>query len=1534
VQEDNRRTHYFSREVRCWMDRAMLIIAADSGPLPLDDLAKVARSLAAMLTSPRHGCCVPAIRKAEYGGTLASLAADGLLINPTLEDIATGVTLALETRPDHLIVGFVGHGAANNDDLLFYPGLADHDEATRRNGCYRVKQVLHENSDSYAIPAITLLLDLCEAEVLVEAVERLRHRLTGITVLAATSHEKSAYGLRFTRRLTSTCLFGLPQAGELLYLDDLRPFLRVTANEEQLGQHTRFVGADEPDHRSWLSRNPRFALSDRQRAFVDQHFPVLKGDAAEPLQMQLAWQRPAELQMVVDASRGNPVVVVCGAAGVGKSCIMAALLLGLAGEPDLQIDAAVEVDAGSTAEDVVREIWTQLRRRKELAVIERQSTLLRSAATEGRSQPFIDRLLEPIYRFTGSDQRDDAVTVVIDGVDQLPDSTRVELDTLLAVVAERSASHDSSLRFVVGARNAPSRPDIAILELKSPTADAVDSYLRGRGIAQSVRDPLVRITHQPGHESPTWLLFRIYGDAIVRHSNRTFSEGTLDEGFSLVLSDAADEIRSVLRPLLPDAQCDATLATILAVIAAGQDVGGVPRGLAKDVAPSLSLEWNPEAVNAILAHEALRPYLQADNMSDESGLKFFRAELAQFVDAAPEHHTAPWLPTGEMLRRAHDTIATRLIEANQAISADQSLARWFDPQNVVHVYGASAVAHHLVRAGRLAEAEERLLEWQPPFPLLAVAGWSRLYQDLARLVGPDDQATLRVGARHASLLRQIGHTSRARTELESLLARQSRVVGPEHGDTLVTKSKLGRLLYSIRDAEGATRTLREVLDVSLRVHGEHHRQTLITQGNLVAALRVGGDLAGAKTLAESTLETRLLHYPVDDVETLASRMSLVAVLRELGEYEEALGHAQIVLDTRLTSLGDRHPDTWNARLAMANIHRYALDFESSVHELEKVRSAQAEVLGDGADETLMTTVYLADTLHDAGRPGAAANYISSVMAARDRAPDAESSLGHRAAVDVGRLLRAAGRLREAIGHFSEVLRIRTETLGTDDPATLLVMVHLANALRADRQATEAVRILTDVVGTKRRVFGEDHPTTLDSRANLAHALRDDGRPEAAIEQMEMVLAGRASTLDKDHRQVLGAKLFLGETLRMTGQVNEAIDMLTDVLEAQTGRLGAEEWILAGARKSLARALRDSRSSDRTIHRMTMLADALTSSLGIESGAAQEATIRLALTLREAGQSDDAVARLVAVYEARRDRFGIDHPDTHEIAVVLASAMRDVDRKDEAVALLATVFDARSRLLGPRNSATLTARVTLAGALRDVDRLKEAIDHLVQVVDFRTILVGADNEETLNNSVMLAKTLLAAGRIPEAVARLTRVVSVRTTSLGAAASATLSARMTLAQALHHAGQLAAAISHIKAVVEIRTAMYGAHDYGTISARSALADSRLADIQRRRNMARLAFQADRGTVAQEILEAVLAEQLSHLSATDAGVWLTRLDLARVLRANGDNENSRRHLDAVSDSVQAALVEDQSEMVDLATSVGVTDDPTVDEAAWLSG
>jgi len=362
---------------------------------------------------------------------------------------------------------------------------------------------------------------------------------------------------------------------------------------------------------------------------------------------------------------------------------------------------------------------------------------------------------------------------------------------------------------------------------------------------------------------------------------------------------------------------------------------------------------------------------------------------------------------------------------------------------------------------------------------------------MRRVLGEDDEETLRITNGHGADLRARGDFAAARALDEDSLARHLRVFGDDHPETFTAANNLAVDLELTSDYRAAYDADEKTRQDWLNLYGRDDNIRVIFSMNAVARdLRQLGLYHQARERAE---QAYLLFQDVvarnvlreNHAWVLLQAKDLSVARRMAGDFPAALELARDVYERYVRDFTANHPDTLAAAINLGNALRRTGDLDGAATLIEQTVKGYRQALGEG-------------------HPFTHASILNLAIIQRQRA----SETGDR------------GRVEAARAQLQTALENLTAAVGPDHHYTLTCASSLATAHADLGEADKARAIGERVLPRLRSILGEDHPHTLMCAANLALDLRAQGHDDDADELRADTLRRYRRVLRDGHPDVL------------------------------------------------------------------------------------------------------------------------------------------------------------------------------------------------------------------------------------------------------------------------------------------------------------------------------------------------------------------------------------------------------------------------------
>jgi len=374
-------------------------------------------------------------------------------------------------------------------------------------------------------------------------------------------------------------------------------------------------------------------------------------------------------------------------------------------------------------------------------------------------------------------------------------------------------------------------------------------------------------------------------------------------------------------------------------------------GLAEQLSPEVAGVLVPLLEDALAAGDAvvaLRRYSLARPAGD--GL----VSVHRLVQAV----TADQIPEG--LRDGWRQAAAAVIEA--AIPRDPLKSAAWPVFAVLFPHAQAALPAGSEAMGRIAVYLRRSGSYAAARDL-----YRGMFEERARVLGPEHPQTLAARADAAHLTGKAGDAAGARDQFAALLPVYERVSGPDHPDALTARAKVARFTGEAGDPAGARDQFAALLPVYERVLGPEHPDTLaIVRADLARFTGEAGDAAAARDQYAALLTVVEQVFGPEDPETLSDRANMARFTGEAGDAARARDQFTALLPASERLLGPDHPNTLLARARLARFAGEAGDAAGARDQYAALLAIEERILGPEHPNTLATRRRLAFWARAAG----------------------------------------------------------------------------------------------------------------------------------------------------------------------------------------------------------------------------------------------------------------------------------------------------------------------------------------------------------------------------------------------------------------------------------------------------------------------------------------------------------------------------------------------------------------------------------------
>jgi hypothetical protein len=965
-------------------ERLALVIGSQCDGLPgqpLSFLPARAEELFAALTDPERGACTSQ--------------ASRLLVNPSLPQMVGAVRDAVRDAAAGratLVLAFVGHAEVvefrhGGARLYLLPknGRVPPDTDSGYQLGERMLDVLAGLPDIRDVDGLVFLLDACHAGL---GVAQLAQDVTVVIadagirlqLLAATFDRKARDGC-LSESLVRLLSEGLPELSSD-YLD-----VEVAANVA-----ASRCRQQEPPVVQTLARGRRNALDPglflgRNPAAAGRWALAGTGAGGHAVELTRDFQVRDALEAVQGEMARSRVTVLVGDAGSGKSAVVAALA-----RPEVTgglipagfVHAVAFTSLTRTATAIATELAGQLRGLDGfVAASERYQAAVGDPQKLG-TVPALRRLVvEPLRLLPMPAGR--RVRLVIDGIDQLAPEVVEEVAQAPTDIAADPGLGEVRILLTTQPRGLSGLAGVAGLarvDLGSPTPRDKAAYLRARGTPDALVSALL------GHAT-SWLDLRLLADLVAQGDLRVpLAElRSLDELYRVTLEALTSEHRNAgaVLAVLAAAGTGPVLPITVASRACGRLGGPTETPGLRDVLVGIGglaarADAGTDAERVGLFHDTLTAYLRTrlrlavrdahqaildvlGELTQESAAVDYRqARAAEHLWALGRHSDAVDAVLAMLGPRAADNAQLLRPWSQQAaatLDADDPDSRRL----------RSSLAHWTGESGDVTGA---------------VAAFTELLAEQARVLGPDDTKTLTTRRNLAGWTGRTGDVTGAVAALTDLLTDVERTLGPDDPNTLTVRNNLGYWRGDSGDVAGAVAVFTELLATQKRVLGPDHPDTLRSRYNLADWTGESGDVTRAVTELTDLLTDVEHALGPDHPDTLLTRSNLAYWTGESGDVAGAVdAHADLLVDMKRI-LGPNHPVTLRARSNLARLIGESRDVAVAAAAFTELLATHKRVLGPDHPDTLRVRFNLADLIGRSGDVAGAVAAFTDLLADQER----------------------------------------------------------------------------------------------------------------------------------------------------------------------------------------------------------------------------------------------------------------------------------------------------------------------------------------------------------------------------------------------------------------------------------------------------------------------------------------------------------------------------------------------------------------------
>ena len=616
------------------------------------------------------------------------------------------------------------------------------------------------------------------------------------------------------------------------------------------------------------------------------------------------------------------------------------------------------------------------------------------------------------------------------------------------------------------------------------------------------------------------------------------------------------------------------------------------------------------------------------------------------------------------------------------------------------------------------------------------AGWFRQSDSLAQLaldvsltfLGEEHRITQKAYVALGTAFHDKGKYKKAEEIFHRSVKVLERVFGLEHPDTLRSAVALAGLLVDNGDYKSAEPFYCRAIEVFEHTLGSKHPDTLGTMNGFATLLAGKGDYESAEKIYRKTVETIERNFGPEHRFTLTAVSNLAELLNKKGDFKMAESMCRRVLEVSERLLGSEHPDTLVSMNNLVGILADKGDFEAAESLSHRVLEISKRTLGPEHPKTLVSIGNLIELLSLKGDNEAAEPLCRSLLEVSVRTlgpehPDTVFVYKHLAQVSAD-----MGEFQEAEALYNRAILILEQIRGREHPETIEVMGSIADLLtdKGDYEAAEPLHRWAYEICT--RNLGSEHPNTLISQMNLGAFLSDKGEYKEAEMLLRHALESYDRAFGSEHINTLGCVNLLAELLKKKGDHAAAKPLLGRLADFKRTHGGEQSEKLdsenSQEKKSFSKSI-----SDMTETELKNTLDELGNELGPNHPDVLGWLILLAENLQKKGDLDGAESLYRRLVEAAEHSDGAEAQFTLNSLNELGGVLIQKKDYNAAEPIFRRIFEISERTLGSDHPDTLTSLNNLGGVLADIEDFEGAVEALSRALDGFDRIYGPQHPET-------------------------------------------------------------------------------------------------------------------------------------------------------------------------------------------------------------
>jgi tetratricopeptide (TPR) repeat protein len=385
----------------------------------------------------------------------------------------------------------------------------------------------------------------------------------------------------------------------------------------------------------------------------------------------------------------------------------------------------------------------------------------------------------------------------------------------------------------------------------------------------------------------------------------------------------------------------------------------------------------------------------------------------------------------------------------------------------------------------------------------------------------------------------LGRLRIAEDLLAKVVAYRRKELGEEHPDTLTAKNELANVYSTEARRKEAEGLYLQVLAGRRRRLGEEHPRTVEAMSSLATVYRDEGRWKEAEELNGRALAISRRKLGEEHPDTLKQMSNQATIYGQQGRLREAEELSRKVLDLRRRVLHPEHPDTLASMTSLANVMAARGHLQEAAALDREALEISRRILGADHPDTLMYEQNLANVLYEQKRLDEAERSYRRILEVYTNRLGPQHPDTIAAMNNLGAIVQDQGRLKESEALLRKAYGISRRAWGEEHPDTLTAKSNLAASYQAQGRLDEAESLIRETLTIQKRALGEEHPGTLRTKNNLALLILKRGRPKEAEALLQETLAGFERVEGERSLYTLSAMNSLAGVYEAEGRQQEA-----------------------------------------------------------------------------------------------------------------------------------------------------------------------------------------------------------------------------------------------------------------------------------------------------------------------------------------------------------------------------------------------------------